>query len=55
MQRENSMLTFEQSPFLGTANIVGKLQVRQDHPKTPHPDREKQEWIRHTAQWDKRG
>jgi len=22
------MLTFEQSPFLGTANIVGKLQVR---------------------------
>lgn len=29
------MLTFEQSPFLGTANIVGKLQVRQDHPKHP--------------------
>lgn len=24
------MLTFEQSPFLGTANIVSKLQVRLD-------------------------
>jgi hypothetical protein len=35
MQRENSMLTFEQSPFLGTANIVSKLQVRQNHQKHP--------------------
>jgi hypothetical protein len=25
------MLTFEQSPFLGTANIVSKLQVRDIH------------------------
>lgn len=30
MQRDNSMLTFEQSPFLGVANIVSKLQVRPD-------------------------
>lgn len=49
------MLTFEQSPFLGTANIVGKLQVRQDHPKTPHQDHKKQEWIRHTAMLETRG
>ena len=25
------MLTFEASPFLGAANIVGKLQVRHDY------------------------
>lgn len=37
------MLTFEQSPFLGTANIVNKLQVRQNHQKPPHQDCEKQE------------
>ena len=30
IQRENSMLTFEQSPFLGTANIVGKLFAKTD-------------------------
>jgi hypothetical protein len=45
------MLTFEQSPFLGTANIVSKLQVRLD----THPNRKmeglyvkilaEQEWL----------
>lgn len=41
-QRDNSMLTFEQSPFLGTANIVAKLQVRQTRDMSkPHGDREK--------------
>lgn len=28
LYRENSMLTFEQSPFLGVANIVQKLSVQ---------------------------
>ena len=30
-QRQNSMLTFEQQPHLGAANIVAKLQVGQYH------------------------
>lgn len=36
LYRENSMLTFEQSPFLGVANIVQKLSVRQiSHSQPP--------------------
>lgn len=41
-QRQNSMLTFEQQPHLGAANIVAKLQVGQYHAHSYH-DRKKQD------------